>query len=117
MRITLNNNIQNVSLQVGDIAYFTNGYQTNSNSTVVHAASPEYIGKITAIGPNYIDIANPQSNISSPLNDNDFLMFSKDTRVNKSSLLGYYAEVKLTNESTEKIEMFSLGSEVTQSSK
>ena len=88
MRITLNNNIQNVSLQVGDIAYFTNGYQTNPNDPVTHAASPEYIGKITAIGPNYIDIANPQAAISSPSNDNDFLMFSKDTRVNKNSLLG-----------------------------
>ena len=44
-------------------------------------------------------------------------MFSKNTSVNNSSLLGYYAEVKLTNTRTDKIELFSIGSEVTQSSK
>ena len=44
-------------------------------------------------------------------------MFSKDPIVNNSSLLGYYAEVKLSNDSTEKAELFALGSEITQSSK
>ena len=65
MEITFNKQIQNISLQVGDIAYYVN---------------------------------NP-------------------TTVNNSSLLGYYAEIKLSNESTEKAELFALGSEITQSSK
>ena len=47
----------------------------------------------------------------------DFIMFSKNKAVNNSSLLGYYAEVKLSNDSTDKVELFSIGSEVTQSSK
>ena len=113
--ITLNNDIQNTSLQVGDFAYFSSGYTTGTGSPVTHAASPTLIGKISLIGKDFIEIQNPTNSI--PINSNDFLMFSKDTRVNKNSLLGYYAEVELENNSTDKIEMFSLSSEVTQSSK
>ena len=44
-------------------------------------------------------------------------MFSKNKQANNSSLLGYYAEVKLTNDSTSKAELFALSSEVLESSK
>ena len=44
-------------------------------------------------------------------------MFSKDNRVNTSSIVGYYAEVALENNSKEKIELFAVGSEISQSSK
>ena len=44
-------------------------------------------------------------------------MFEKDKQVNSSSLIGYYANVKLINDSKGKIELFSLGSEVSESSK
>jgi hypothetical protein len=115
MIIELNNNIQNTSLQVGDLAYFSSGYTTGVGSPITHASSPELIGKITAIGSNFIEVNNPVNSI--PISDGNFLMFSKDTRVNKNSLIGYYAEVELQNNSTDKIELFSLSSEVTQSSK
>tara|TARA_R100000951_G_scaffold24625_1_gene20761 strand:+ start:1018 stop:1371 length:354 start_codon:yes stop_codon:yes gene_type:complete len=117
MIIELNNNIQNTSLQVGDFAYFSSGYTTVTGSPVTHANSPELIGKITAIGHNFIEVSNPTVNLDTPTNAGHFLMFSKDTRVNKNSLIGYYAEVELENDSTDKIELFSLSSEVTQSSK
>ena len=96
IKINLENNIQNSSLQVKDIAY----YVTLS-------------GEITQIGPDYIKIENVASMPSS----NDFIMFSKNKSVNNSSLLGYYAEVKLTNDSDKKAELFALGSEVSESSK
>ena len=44
-------------------------------------------------------------------------MFSKNKSVNNSSLLGYYAEVKLTNDSIKKAELFALSTEVLESSK
>jgi len=44
-------------------------------------------------------------------------MFRKDNRVNNCSLKGYYAEVTLTNTDVNKKELFSLGSEITESSK
>ena len=34
-----------------------------------------------------------------------------------SSLIGYYAEVKFTNDSTEEAELFSVGMDVSESSK
>ena len=105
-KITFTRNIQNISLQVGDIAYYvppdTSGYNSD----------PEIIGKISAIGKNFIIVpTNPG------VTADDFIMFSKNKAVNNSSLLGYYAEVKLSNDSTDKVELFSIGSEVTQSSK
>ena len=121
MIITLNNDIQNVSLQVGDKAYFsvvTDLFLLGNNGAPVNrAGSPELIGEITDVGANFVEIANPVASLTTLNNENDFIMFSKDTRVNKNSLIGYYAEVKLNNDSTDKIELFSLSSEVIKSSK
>ena len=117
MKIILNNNIQNTSLQVGDMAYFSNGYTTGTSSPITHAGPPVFVGKITAVGNDFIEIQNPVVSLDTTSNFGHFLMFSKDTKVNKNSLLGYYAEVELENNSTDKIELFSLSSEVTQSSK
>jgi|TARA_R110000822_G_scaffold62399_1_gene153900 hypothetical protein len=111
MKITLNNNMQNVSLQVGDNAYFS-AFDING-----HAGSPQLIGEVNEVGGDYIVIDSPVVNITTLDNKDDFIMFSKNTSVNKNSLIGYYAEVKLNNDSTDKIELFSLGSEVTKSSK
>jgi len=44
-------------------------------------------------------------------------MFSKNKKINSSSLKGYYAEVNLINNSTEKIELFAIGSSIAISSK
>ena len=48
---------------------------------------------------------------------NDYILFSKNQAINTSSLLGYYADVKLENNSKNKVEIFSLSSEITESSK
>ena len=44
-------------------------------------------------------------------------MFAKDRTVNTSSLIGYYADVQFKNNSTEKVELFAVSSEITESSK
>ena len=106
-KITLGNNIQSNSLQIGDEAYYvalTDGYGNSD---------PKPLGKIKAIERDYIEVDPGDAN----LQEGDFIMFSKNKEVNNNSLLGYYAEVKLTNNSTDKIELFALGSEVTESSK
>jgi len=105
-KITFTRNIQNISLQVGDIAYYVTPDTSGYNSGF------EIIGKISAIGKNFIIVPTDPG-----ITADDFIMFSKDKAVNNSSLLGYYAEVKLSNDSTDKVELFSIGSEVTQSSK
>ena len=44
-------------------------------------------------------------------------MFIKPSQINKSSLAGYYAQVNLKNNSSEYVELFSAGSQVSESSK
>ena len=48
---------------------------------------------------------------------NDFILFGKDNQASTSGILGYYAEVEMKNNSTDKIELFSVGTEVFESSK
>ena len=60
----------------------------------------------------------PNQGITPPDNNNNpYYFFVKDTSVNTSGLLGYYAEVKLSNNSTSKAELFSIGTEIFESSK
>ena len=46
-----------------------------------------------------------------------FIFFSKDNKANLSSLVGYYAEVVMKNESTSKAELYQVGSDISESSK
>ena len=48
---------------------------------------------------------------------NDYIFFSQDNAINLSSLVGYFAETKIRNNSTEFAEMFSLSAGVVESSK
>jgi hypothetical protein len=48
---------------------------------------------------------------------NDYVFFSQDNAINLSSLVGYFAEAKIRNNSTEFAEMFSLSAGVVESSK
>ena len=51
-----------------------------------------------------------------PIN-NEFIMFSKDNKVNLGSLLGYYSDVQFRNSSREAAEIFNIGSVFSESSK
>ena len=51
-----------------------------------------------------------------PING-DYVFFVKDERVSKNSIKGYYASVKLKNNSKEKAELFTLSAIVEESSK
>ena len=55
--------------------------------------------------------------ISTIPSEQDYVFFVKNQVVNKASLKGYFADVKLENNSKDKIEIFSLNSEITESSK
>ena len=116
MVIILNNKITNDSFQIGDIAYFVSVNPSN-NGIISSQSDPQILGKINAISSDLkqITINNPEN--VNQISQNDFLMFQKDTSVNNTSLLGYFAEVKLINNSTEKAELFALSSEIGLSSK
>ena len=117
--ITINftGNINNDSLQIGDLAYFVTPSLTGgfNQSTSI----PVLIGSIVAITPTSIIVDETIQGSIAPVGPsaNDFIMFAKDTKVNISGLVGYYAEVEIKNNSKEKAEMFSIGSEISPSSK
>ena len=104
--ITINfaNNIQD-SVQVGDTAYYTN--DPNGVDVV-------QIGEITAVGSTAIDVTIP-NNVVRPTTAS-FILFSKTNKANTSALKGYYMETTLNNDSTGKIELFSVGAEIFESS-
>ena len=48
---------------------------------------------------------------------NDYVFFTKNNEYNMAAVLGYYAQVKFINDSTEAAELFSIGMVVAESSK
>ena len=111
----------NSSLQVGDIIYYV---PTPTNSTpydVGNLSNVQEYGVLTAITEILIQgIAafrlTIDSSLTSPITNN-YLMFAKEKKTNTTSLAGYYADVKFVNNSIDKAELFSVGSEITESSK
>ena len=109
----------NTSVQIGDVAYYA-----NTNLVGVH--NQQNLSGVISIGPitNIIQWNGFNSYITSnmPVNtvppvQGSFIMFSKDNKANMSSILGYYAEVEFKNNSKTKAELFSVGTEVFESSK
>ena len=89
----------NSSVQVGDVLYYeNNGVQKISDVVSVSDKQLE----VSSIGSVSVD---------------DFVLFAKNNVANVSSLLGHYASAIFENNSTSKTEIFSVGSEVTESSK
>ena len=128
--------IINVSVQVGDTVYFVpttpigiTGSPTGvpwESTTTPHWSAPRTsvieIGPVTQLipwdGTDERVVANmPLTLINQHGLPTGFIMFSKDNKANLSSLLGYYALVKIRNDSSEKAEMFSVGADFVESSK
>ena len=112
----------NRSLQIEDHAYVSSVKTVNNNThgytTNTTISDPVYAGRIVIIGPDYIVIDRaPPDLLNVWVSIDDFILFSKDNRVNESSLKGYYADVTLENSSNKKAELFAVSSEVVPSSK
>lgn len=119
MTIQLSNALDNISIAIGDTAYYSVvqdfGTNTDNPDTSVQVGGDvTEIGTITAISGNSITVDNP---LTSDVPTQAFLLFQKSNYVNRSGLKGYYASVTLENESTDPIELFAVNSEATESSK
>lgn len=138
-KITFINEI-NTSVQNGDNLYLRifaadavnddNGVQITS---AVNAVENILVGKIENLSSKTIDVeANSDFNTtisdleaeledtdSQPLNYSDvsFFSFHKNNNLNVSNVKGYFAKVKMSVTSSSKKELFSIGSEVSVSSK
>ena len=96
----------NVSVQIGDTAYYTND---------VNGIDIILIGTITAVFGNSITVDIDPSTIRPTTAS--FILFSKTAEVNTSGIKGYYAEMQFMNNSETEAELFTVGSEVVESSK
>ena len=107
----------NVSAQVDDIVYYTyGGNPTGGFDNQQELQNTIRLGPIMAINGNIITVQFDDTLTSSPT-EGMYISFVKDKKANTSSLLGYYIKANFVNDSKDKIELFSVGSEITQSSK
>ena len=113
MIITLTSKIDNASLQVGDAAYYVNTSTLNGTSNQQVGNNLVLIGDITMINASSIEVDSGNTEV--PVGS--FIVFSKDNRVNNSSLKGYYASVKMKHSGSSKAELFAVSSDITESSK
>ena len=122
----------NVSVKVGDFAYYAMTTPVGPNREWAQGRTPHFqadqgdiimIGEIMSLtsgnGHSEIVCDMPQHiiNIYGVPAVGSFIMFSKDNKVNLSSILGYYASVKYVNNSKDKSELFSVAADVIESSK
>ena len=112
----------NASVQVGDIAYYSHsGVNTSVNPLNPLGFNNTALSNTVMLGPIISIVGNVvtvqyDTALSNP-QPGDYISFAKDKRVNTSSLLGYYASVNYVNNSVKKAEIFSVGSEISESSK
>ena len=109
----------NVSVQVGDIAWFSPGLNTSTLPSATATGQLQPMGTITQVNANSIEVDVPGTlwNGNNPPSAGDFIMFAKDNQANMSSLLGYFASLKFQNDSFEPAELFSIGVDYFESSK
>ena len=110
----------NASLQVGDGILVSRASQNQDLGPTINytLSPPTAIGLVKSINSTGITIVfnNYEDGPCAP-ETGDYLMFMKDKKINTSGLKGYYLEAKLVNDSPTHAELFSVGTEVTESSK
>ena len=108
----------NYSLQIGDMAYYTNyvplgGFAVGNSNIIeigpvvnIDDSNPEISAILVDMDPSTI-----------PPTSNSFILFSKDNKANLSSIVGYYGEAQFKNNSKKKAELFAVACEISESSK
>ena len=94
-------------IQVGDIAWYLN---TTTNVEVE-------MGPIISITNNPIGIVIDAPAGVAPPSQSDFIFYAENPIGYLGQLKGYYAEAQFRNSSTSYAELFSIGSEIFESSK
>ncbi len=113
------------SLQIGDIAFYATPNDDVAGFKNADQNDITKIGEITSIdNTTSLDDGTETTTLTCNINTStaipttsDFIFFSKDNKVNLTSLLGYYASVRFKNGSTAEAEMFSAACEISESSK
>tara|TARA_R100000458_G_C8190181_1_gene184146 strand:- start:270 stop:686 length:417 start_codon:yes stop_codon:yes gene_type:complete len=126
----------NSSVTVGDHVFYVQGMVNSSQGTLPTNSFEEgylnnayYFGQIYSISnPNAINgiptvnvnvalVPNTQTPLSSAPTVDDYVFYLKDSVVDQGDIKGYYASVKLKNNSNDKVELFALSANIEESSK
>ena len=111
------------SLQIGDILFYATpnadvaGFKNADENNITKIGELTLKTSVTVDGTKYTRLRCNMDDSTPPPTTSDFIFFSKDNKVNLTSLAGYYASVKFKNNSKEKAEMFSAAFEINESSK
>jgi|TARA_R110000822_G_scaffold83539_4_gene196713 hypothetical protein len=78
-----------------------------------------FVGECTAISADKktITVDVGSSTTRQTPGTSDFVFFGKNNKISTSALLGYYADVTMQTDQTTKMELFSVGSIISESSK
>ena len=117
----------NVSCQIGDTAYYCNtssgtsadGGFTNQSGSIVEIGEIREINNRNSNTPTIkVETTLGYSELGSAAGlSNQFILFNKNNKANLSSPAGYFASVKLVNNSTVESELYSVAMEAFASSK
>ena len=112
------------SLQVGDEVYSASnlvsgsGFQQMSTglrlgdiASINNTTSLDDGTETTTLVINVFNTGGPSPSI------NDFVFFVKDSKVNMTSLLGYFAKMQFKNNDRDRAELFAVSTEISESSK
>tara|TARA_R100001198_G_C5205721_1_gene192968 strand:+ start:538 stop:918 length:381 start_codon:yes stop_codon:yes gene_type:complete len=121
--LTMTFPIINFSANVGDIVYYSHSGAAIGGFDSTDLSNTRKLGEILEIerdppggGNPYLTVQYDDA-LTTPPSNGDYISFAKDKRVNTSSLAGYYISAKFINNSKKKAELFSVASNVTESSK
>jgi hypothetical protein len=120
------------SLQVGDIIYKSGTTTVESTFNVSETSGIQRVGEVKGVVDGSIvdgatDPLNPITTLTKAITveieedvtitNTDFLFFSKDNIINKSSIVGYYGSANFVNNNSKRAELYSVGCEISESSK
>ena len=139
--LTFANSQVNTSLEIGDIAYYVSGLNTNyESSSIITGDTNQGVSTLVLIGtvasikfdnnpdPDMfatipitqntftVYVEEPSTGIVAP-SSNDFIFFVKNNEVEVTSLKGYYSKTVFKNSSKKRAELFGVSCGVTSSSK
>jgi|TARA_R100001086_G_scaffold82732_1_gene40504 hypothetical protein len=109
----------NTSLSLNDTIHYVVESSIGNGDVIDSTNLTEYASPIKSIGKNTITVEHDTStNPPAPIfEEGDFVLFKKNSNINKSGVTGYYAEVTFGNSATGKAELFSVSSQINESSK
>ena len=112
----------NVSLQVGDLAYYSMVVNNQSGSNHLMAntnTKPTILGPVVAI--DRVNLTVDVEVTTTPpwygTGDDYFIFFQKIQNANTSGMIGYFAEAQIRNYTREAAEMFTIAVDYIESSK